>query len=174
MTGTDHINAGLAKRILCVEDDADTCELLTIVLRDYDFECLDSKAAFFRLFDEREADLYILDNWLPDGSGIEICRAIRERFSHAPIIFTSAVARKIDIGEAMAAGADRYLLKPCEPEDLKRVVKELLERPIGLPVAYRDRSDGPSNRELLNILSRHFLKFGIGRDDIEDRLHVAV
>jgi len=42
-------------------------------------------------------------------------------------VFTSAVARRADIDEAFAAGADRYLLKPCEPEELQRIVKELIQ-----------------------------------------------
>jgi DNA-binding response OmpR family regulator len=72
-------------------------------------------------------DLYMLDNWLPDGSGIELCRRIRTLDPTTPIIFTSAVGIKTSVDEAMTAGANRYLLKPVEPDNLRKVVKELLQ-----------------------------------------------
>ena len=114
------------KSILCVEDDVDTCEVLSILLRDYRFNYLHSLESAIPVMEKERADLYILDNWLPDGSGIDLCKKIRSLYPETPIIFTSAVARKADINEAMEAGADRYLLKPCEPETLQEVVKELL------------------------------------------------
>ena len=70
----------------------------------------------------------MLDNWLPDGSGIELCQTIRAQHPASPIIFTSAVGMKKDLDEAAAAGVDRYLLKPCEPDTLVKVVKELIEK----------------------------------------------
>ena len=75
---------------------------------------------------DEDFDLYMLDNWLPDGSGIELCKEIRSTKPHAPIIFTSAVGMTQDVEKAMAAGADRYILKPIEPENLRKIVKELL------------------------------------------------
>ena len=116
----------VSKSILCVEDDLDTCEVLSILLREYDLECFNSLASAMPAMETRGADLYILDNWLPDGSGIDFCREIRKLYPRAPIIFTSAAAQNTDINEAIEAGADRYLLKPCEPETLQNVVKELL------------------------------------------------
>ena len=80
------------------------------------------------MIDHQKFDLYMLDNWLPDGSGIELCQTIRARHPGSPIIFTSAVGMKKDLDEAAAAGADRYLLKPCEPDALVKVVKELMEK----------------------------------------------
>ena len=114
------------KTILCVEDDVDTCEVLTILLREYQFECLNTVASAIPVLQTKGADLYILDNWLPDGSGVDLCRKIREIYPTTPIIFTSAAGRTSDIDEAIGAGANRYLLKPCEPETLREIVKELL------------------------------------------------
>ena len=115
------------KSILCVEDDPDTCEILSILLREYTFDYAHTiKSALPKLRD-RAHDLYILDNWLPDGSGVSLCREIRKLYPDVPVVFTSAVARRADIDEAIAAGADRYLLKPCEPEELQRIVKELIQ-----------------------------------------------
>lgn len=116
------------KTIFCVEDDPDTCEVLTILLREYSFNFVHTiDDAMKRLASGRD-DLYILDNWLPDGSGVDVCRRIRETYADAPILFTSAVAGKTEVEHAMRAGANHYLLKPCEPETIQKVVKELLFR----------------------------------------------
>lgn len=114
------------KRVLCVEDDRDTCEVLRFIMTDFDFTAVNTIAAAEPLIESKEFDLYVLDNWLPDGSGVELCERIRERGSTSPIIFTSAIAQSKDIELAMSAGADRYLVKPYEPETLVQTVKELL------------------------------------------------
>lgn len=119
--------ASPTKRILCVEDDLDTCEILKLLFREYEITFADTLENAQPLIDHQYFDLYILDNWLPDGSGIELCQTIRARYPGSPILFTSAVGMQKDLDEAAAAGADRYLLKPCEPETLVKVVKELIE-----------------------------------------------
>jgi DNA-binding response OmpR family regulator len=116
------------RTIFCVEDDPDTCEVLTILLREYSIDYVHTIGDAMKRLAAGPHDLYILDNWLPDGSGVEICRRIRELYADAPILFTSAVAGKADVQLAMDAGANHYLLKPCEPEGLQRVVKELLSK----------------------------------------------
>jgi len=114
------------KQVLCVEDDRDTCEVLRFVMTDYDFKTVNTIAAAESLMESQQFDLYVLDNWLPDGSGVELCEKIRRSGSKAPIVFTSAIGQRHDIDLAMAAGADRYLVKPYEPETLVQTVKELL------------------------------------------------
>ena len=118
----------IPKRVLCVEDDRDTCEVLRFIMTDYNFTAVSSVAEADRLIELERFDLYVLDNWLPDGSGVELCEKIRESGNTAPIVFTSAIAQRHDIDLAMKAGADRYLVKPYEPEVLVQTVKELLER----------------------------------------------
>ena len=115
-----------AKSILCVEDDPDTCEILSIILREFRFDYSYTVAGALSKLQPPGHDLYILDNWLPDGSGIALCREIRALYPKVPIVFTSAIGRSKDIDEALAAGANRYLLKPCEPDELQRIVKELI------------------------------------------------
>ncbi len=123
---TEDSNESVRKRILCVEDDRDTCEVLRFVMTDYEFIAVHSVGEAHPLIEEREFDLYVLDNWLPDGSGIELCEHIRKSGTRAPILFTSAIGQRQDIDLAIAAGADRYLVKPYEPEKLVQTIKELL------------------------------------------------
>src|SRR5215475_7281561 len=114
------------KRILLVEDEEDARELVSFTLAEYALICA-------RDFDEglhfaymRYFDLYILDNWLPDGFGVELCRAIREFDPHTPILFYSASGFARDIREAMRAGAQAYLVKTVSFGELTQAVARLL------------------------------------------------
>lgn len=117
-----------SKSILCVDDDTDTCELLQFLFSEYDFVSSHSVEKAFQLIESRRFDLYIFDNWLPDGSGGELCRKVRASNSDTPIIFVSGAAHEQDVEDAMTNGATKYLTKPCEPDLLKKVVKELISR----------------------------------------------
>lgn len=115
-----------ARRILCVEDDRDTCEVLRFVMTDFEFTAVHTVEEATDQIDRSSFDLFVLDNWLPDGSGVELCKRIRASGNRSPIVFTSAISQKKDIDLAVEAGADRYLVKPYEPETLINTVKELL------------------------------------------------
>jgi DNA-binding response OmpR family regulator len=119
------------KRILLVEDNEDDLELVAVKLREHKF-------TFARDFDEglRSArrgyfDLYILDNWLPGGSGIGLCRVIRAFDPHTPILFYSAAAYDHDIEEALRSGAQAYLVKPVSLDDLEQTVARLTSPILG-------------------------------------------
>jgi len=114
------------KSILCVDDDTDTCELLQFVLDEYDFVSAHSIEKALELIQRRQFDLYIFDNWMLDGSGIELCQKVRRAGIETPIIFVSGAAQTKDVEEALASGANEYLIKPCDPDLLKKVVKELI------------------------------------------------
>ena len=109
-----------------MDDDTDTCELLQFVLDEYDFVSAHSIEKAIELIQRRQFDLYIFDNWMLDGSGIELCRKVRSLGCDTPIIFVSGATQTEDVEEAIASGADKYLTKPCEPDVLKKVVKELI------------------------------------------------
>ncbi|MGI8811384.1 MAG: response regulator [Pyrinomonadaceae bacterium] len=123
----NHTSNSSGRRILCVEDNQDTCEVLSFIFRDYEMTFANTVKDALPRIENEEFDLYILDNWLPDGTGIELCRIIRNLRPFSPIVFTSAVGMKDSIDEAVGAGANRYLLKPVEPDILCSVVKELLD-----------------------------------------------
>lgn len=112
--------------ILCIEDDRDTCEFLAVLLSEFRFEFTHTIDTALPKVRAEKHDLYILDNWLPDGSGIDLCRTIRNHYPTTPIVFTSGSSTRSEIAEAMEAGANHYLLKPCEPDTLKEIVKDLI------------------------------------------------
>ncbi len=117
------------RSILCVEDDDDSRELLRFVFRDFDVTCVRTVSEANEQIEMQKFDLYILDNWLPDGSGIELCAAIRSANPDVPIVFMSASGRPNDMREAEAAGASRYFVKPCDPEVVRAAIGLLLSSP---------------------------------------------
>jgi len=126
-------------RVLYIEDHDDTRELVTLVLeqRRYEVVCGSSIESGVELAASQQFDLYLLDSWLPDGSGLDLCRQIREFDKATPIVFYSAAAFEIDRNEALDCGAQAYLIKPSAPSELCSVVTSLIEshRPVPLAAA---------------------------------------
>ncbi len=112
--------------ILFVEDDEDAQEIMTLILTGYGFVIARNFTEGLRLAQQRYFDLYILDNWLPDGTGVELCRRIREFDPHTPVLFHSAAAYEYDVQDALSAGAQLYLTKPSSLNELERAVVQLI------------------------------------------------
>jgi len=117
------------KRILFVEDYEDTWEIVALNLEGYEVVCARGFDEGLRLAQKGHFALYILDNWLPDGSGVELCRRIRESDPLTPILFYSAAGYKRDIEEGLRAGAQAYLVKPVSIAELKQAVAQLTSSP---------------------------------------------
>ena len=118
------------RRVLYVEDHEDTRELITIVLRQRDFEVANAHTVDLgvRLASEERFDLYLLDSWLPDGSGLDLCRRIRKFDPVTPILFYSAAAYEADKNMALGAGAQAYLIKPSQTSELCDLVSSLIDK----------------------------------------------
>jgi|SRR5262245_26492124 len=114
------------KRILLVEDEEDARELAAIALSKYTLICARDFNDGLCVARGGYFDLYILDSWLPDRSGVELCRAIRDFDPHTPILFCSARAYEWDIQEAIRAGAQDYIIKPVIPDELRQAVAQML------------------------------------------------
>jgi DNA-binding response OmpR family regulator len=119
------------RRILLVDDDKDAREISELTLEEHTLICASDFDRGLLAARRGYFDLYILDNWLPDGSGVELCRNIREFDPHTPILFNSAAAYARDIREAIRAGAQEYLVKPVAPGDLRLAVAQLISRARG-------------------------------------------
>ena len=116
-------------RVLYVEDHEDTRELVTLVLEQKSYEIVTGSTIQngVELARSQQFDLYLLDSWLPDGSGLELCRMIREFDKATPIVFYSAAAYEMDRAEALDSGAQAYLVKPSPPSELCTLVTSLIE-----------------------------------------------
>ena len=116
-------------RVLYIEDHEDTRELVTLVLEQKSIEVITGTTiqSGIALAGSDDFDLYLLDSWLPDGSGLELCRKIREFDEATPILFYSAAAYEMDRAEAIRSGAQAYLIKPSHPSELCSLVTSLIE-----------------------------------------------
>jgi DNA-binding response OmpR family regulator len=114
------------KRILMVEDHEDAWEIAAFVLDEYALCYARDFDEGLRLAQRGYFDLYILDNWLPDGNGIDLCRRIREFDPHTPVLFYSACAYARDLQAAYSAGAQEYFVKPVSFAELTAAVSRLI------------------------------------------------
>jgi DNA-binding response OmpR family regulator len=110
-------------RILYTEDDPDSRELIRYVFTrgGYEVICAESSRETLRLAKQEHFDLFLLDNWLPDLTGLELTRCIREFDQTTPILFYSGAAFESDKRDALNAGAQSYLTKPY---DFQRLIGE--------------------------------------------------
>jgi len=114
---------GAIPRVLCVDDDADACEMLGLLLKFSDIETRTARTAHqaLSLIEAERFDLYLLDSWLPDLDGFELCRRLRDLDPHTPILFFSGAAYETDKQRGMEAGATDYVVKPDVETVLGRI-----------------------------------------------------
>jgi two-component system, OmpR family, KDP operon response regulator KdpE len=106
-------------RVLVVDDEHQILRALKVILRKAGYDVIEA-ATMEEALDRaavRPPDAAILDLMLPDGSGIELCRRLRE-WSTMPILVLSAVGEEDAKVEALEAGADDYVTKPFGPREL--------------------------------------------------------
>jgi DNA-binding response OmpR family regulator len=116
------------KTILVIEDQEDLRLLIRLTLKQFGRVVASADAgAVPALVQAERPDLVVLDVWLGAGiSGLDICRELK-RLPRAPkILVLSACGQQSDIEAGMAAGADRYVVKPFSPEVLVNAVGELV------------------------------------------------
>ncbi|NOY86170.1 MAG: response regulator [Deltaproteobacteria bacterium] len=121
----------MTKKILVVEDSPTTRLMIISSLEDLgDFTVIEAANGFqaLRKLPEVLPDLVITDINMPDINGLEVVRFVKQsnNFSAIPVIIVTTEGREIDRERGLRLGADRYLVKPFNPEDLQRQVKELL------------------------------------------------
>lgn len=115
-------------RILYAEDDADTRELVTLVLEMQNCQVVatESYVEALRLARAEHFDLYLIDNWMPHISGVKLCEQLRQFDQHTPVLFYSGAAYDADRESALASGAQGYLVKPAAGEQLIAEVLRLV------------------------------------------------
>lgn len=116
-------------KILVVDDDQDLLSLVGFALSQSGLAVVKATdvASANRVFAQEAPDLAILDINLPDGTGFEICEAIR-RQSRIPVMMLTARGEEEDLVRALDLGADDYLTKPFSPRTLLARVRALLRR----------------------------------------------
>lgn len=82
-------------------------------------------------YQSQRYDLFLLDINLPDGSGMELCKKIRETTAETPVLFLTANDTEQDMLEGFGVGCDDYIPKPFSIEVLRKKVQAILKRTIG-------------------------------------------
>lgn len=116
------------KHILVVESDDNSVEMLRLYLgyAKYQVTAANTCGECLQLAKVERVDLYLLGDGCEDGDTFELCRKIRALDSNTPIVFCSTDASRADRRQGMSAGAQAYLAKPCELEELKRTIRRLI------------------------------------------------
>ena len=117
-------------RILVVEDDFYLRRNLSDILRKNDFLVVTASSvgeAVRYVQTDDEIDLYLLDIWLPDGDGFEICREIRKR-NRRPVIFLSVCEDEESVVKGLNMGGDDYVIKPYRTKELLSRIRANLRK----------------------------------------------
>ncbi len=167
----------MAQKILIVDDDMDTLQLVGTTLEKQDYEIIAAKDGeqALKLATEIIPDLILLDLMMPKMDGYEVTRQLRANPATAaiPIIMFTAKAQVEDKVEGLESGADDYLTKPTHPTELVARVKTMLLRKITyVTQAYNTSSlELNSSKSMIGIIAP---KGGLGISTLAINLSVAL
>jgi len=122
------------QHILIVEDSPTMRALLTTALEDLDIpvKVTEAESGFdaLRQLPRESYDLIVTDINMPDINGLELVSFVRNNAAYRgiPLVIVSTEGSERDRDKGVGLGADAYLVKPFEPDELKTVVRELLTR----------------------------------------------
>ena len=127
--------AAMSKTVLIVEDEQAIADSIAYALRTDGFtprHVTLGEQALAVLRSEAAPQLVVLDIGLPDMSGLEVCRRLRQ-FSEVPVIFLTARSDEIDRIVGLEIGADDYVTKPFSPRELVARIRVILRRAGAAP-----------------------------------------
>ncbi|MFH2002916.1 MAG: response regulator transcription factor [Planctomycetota bacterium] len=140
--------------VLIVEDEAGISDFLRAGLTESGFSATvaSNGALAVSLAQNESFAAYILDIMLPDMDGIELCRQFRDDGITAPILMLTAKAALTDKVNALSAGADDYLTKPFEYDELLARLRALIRKTQGYPrstIRIADLSVDPNTKTVM-------------------------
>jgi two-component system, OmpR family, response regulator MprA len=117
-------------RLIVVDDDRALRDVLrrTLALAGYDVRLAESGAAALSEITASQPDAVVLDIGLPDINGLEVCRLLRREGNRVPVLMLTARDAVSDRIDGLDAGADDYLVKPFDIDELKARLRALLRR----------------------------------------------
>ncbi|MFH1416452.1 MAG: response regulator [Elusimicrobiota bacterium] len=118
-------------RILLVDDEIEFLDMLRLFLRNAGYEILQATGGreALSILREEKIDLVVLDVRMPDMSGYEVCRQIKDdiMLNHIPVIMLTCMYETKDKVEGLSSGGNDYIIKPFEPAELLLRVRNLLK-----------------------------------------------
>ncbi|GIK65343.1 MAG: DNA-binding response regulator [Chloroflexi bacterium] len=143
----------MSEKILVIDDEETTVQLISILLERRGYEVIKAYRAEdgLRKAYRNHPDLVLLDIMMPNMDGWEVCRRLRE-LSDVPIIFLTARSEIKDVVKGLEMGADDYIVKPYDNDELVARVKAHLRRTPTPTVSEELVFDGGNFR--INFLNR--------------------
>ncbi|MFO7818989.1 MAG: response regulator [Halanaerobacter sp.] len=130
LSDSEYTNLTTSGRILIIDDDVELLDLLERVLREYGYEILitPEPEEGLKILEEESIDLILLDIMLPEIDGFSLFKKIREFDFQEPVVFLSGKKDVEDKVKGLELGADDYITKPFEIEELKARIENVLEK----------------------------------------------
>ena len=122
----------MKKKILIVEDDKNIAEAESLILsKDYLTKNVFDGALAVKEAESFQPDAILLDIMLPHVSGFELCKQFKHHptLKHTKIVMVTAKNQEQDEVKGLDIGADDYIMKPFEPDELRHVVRQVLFPP---------------------------------------------
>ena len=117
-------------KIMIVDDDPNIRELVCVLLKNSGFEvceATDGRDALKNMTDENP-DVAIIDLMMPNMDGYELCQKLRKYYENLPVLMLTAKSELQSKAKGFESGADDYLTKPFEGDELIMRVRALLRR----------------------------------------------
>ncbi|GAA4916776.1 response regulator transcription factor [Streptomonospora salina] len=135
-------------RILVVDDEPNIVDMVTTVLEFHGFEMSSAATAAeaYTAADTHHPDLVVLDVMLPDGDGFEVCRTLRRRLPRVGVVLLTAKDTHSERVAGLTFGADDYVAKPFNIDELlarvravlRRILPDPAEQPESAPLRFAD------------------------------------
>lgn len=134
----------MTPHILFADDDSDICELVQLLLEAAGFRVSTTAntAGVLQLTAAEHFDVVVLDYWMPELTGVELCRRIRSVDQSTPILICSGAVTEADRQAAALAGAQGYIVKPFGSADLIRALRSALESEVRVEAPLHTKSCG--------------------------------
>jgi YesN/AraC family two-component response regulator len=172
--------------VLIAEDNADLRTYISGILSAYEVITAKNGREAWNVATRRLPDLIVSDVMMPQMTGVELCRKIRQdlRTSHIPVIMLTAKANFESKLEGLDEGADDYLVKPFDAAELQLRIRNMLlqreklqERTRQVLLSTNDYSqvldENPFLSRVYSIMEEHYAEEGLSVEDIADQLNLS-
>lgn len=120
----------MKRKVLIVDDEVTTVQLIEFILEknDYMTFCAYSGLKTIELANKEKPDLILLDIMMPGLDGLEVCERLKNdpNTKDIPIIFLTALGQESDVARGLKLGADSYIIKPFNPDNLVQQIGKIL------------------------------------------------
>jgi len=160
-------------RVLLIDDEQFYFKLIRNALKaaDYDLEYAKSGSEGLAKIPSYDPEMLIVDLKLPEMDGFEIVKRLRRdpKFSHTPVIVITSADELSEKLKAFELGADDYLVKPFQPEELVARMGLLARRGRAMRMAHKETKD----KKITTVLAVHSLRGGLGCSSLVVNLGLA-